>query len=526
LGKERVGGGELLLSVVGGLQGFLEERAKAEAVDYTVDQLRDRLCTDEFAKYAVQTCQLLKSDQLNLDEATLVRLKQALLADLGQLAARVVSQLPPTKDPRQLALRLFAQSGVETAMDLSFGRVPLHEISSTWASKDQSAYTNAKLDLQCSMLETRMPSACWVLLVPELGKTAVELKPELKPEDIAAVIERAAQGFCATYGAEKQKENGSCLLGEKSQLEDLNSDGSSDMRSLVAASLRFVQLATQADKLAKGGTPFSEIVTRMLPDVAVAFDAWNVALQKALSKSPDDDKNTRATVAFVLRASSAAASRNYPMLLAVLAEAFEPGQPLAEVKLPPNVMTSLGFAARLAAAQKSEDAKKVFEEEAAPLGSYKVKYGRGSVTITINAFVGPFVGTGWQHQVKVPNSDSHVGFVTRPLSAPIGVDFTLMSARHAHFGVMLAVVDPFAVATVSSDAKAEDFDWGALLTPGAMARLGIGGSPFTVLGGFTWQPLARSAETCAQNGVSVPCWKGALQVGGAIAVDVPLAVLR
>ena len=231
LGKERVGGGELLLSVVGALQGFFEERAKAEAVDYTVDQLRDRLCTDEFAKYAVQTCQLLKSEQLNLDEATLVRLKQALLADLGQLAARVVAQLPPTNDPRQRALRLFAQSGVETAVDFSLGRIPLHEIPSTWASKDQSAYATAKLDLQCSMIEKRMPSACWVLLVPELGKTAVELEPEPKPEDIAAVIERAAQGFCATYGAEKQKENGSCLLGEKSQLEDLNSDASSDMSS-------------------------------------------------------------------------------------------------------------------------------------------------------------------------------------------------------------------------------------------------------------------------------------------------------
>jgi len=526
LAKERVGE-ELLLSVVGGLQGFLEDRAKAEALNYTLDQLKGRLCTDKFSKYLVQTCKLLGASDLNLDEATLVRLKQALLADLDQLPATLVAQLPPPKDPDQQALRCFGQSGAEAALDMSQGKIGLSQIPATWADKDRAAYKDAKMSLNCSMLDLSNPmtSGCWVLLLPELGRAAVALKPAPTPAGVAAVVEAAAQGFCSAYGAPKQTEGGSCLLGAStpSPLEKLNSSESVSIKALVLASLRFVQLAKQADSLANQGTPLSEVVKRFLPDIATAFDGWNGALQQLLPTLSKVEKNTLDVTAFVLHASGAVASRDYPTLLAAVAEAFEPGKLLESVKLPPAVMESLGFAARLAAAQKPEDAKKVFEEEAAPLGSYKIKYDREKDTIAINAFVGPFLGKGWQYNT---GDATHSGLVARPLSAPIGVDFTLASWKYAHLGLMVTAIDPFAVGTVDSDAKAEDFDWGALLTPGAVVRVGIGGSPFTVLGGIIGQPLARAKDTCVQNGSSVPCWKGAFQVGGAIAVDVPLLILR
>jgi len=225
-----------------------------------------------------------------------------------------------------------------------------------------------------------------------------------------------------------------------------------------------------------------------------------------------------------LRANAAAVARDYPELLAVIAEAFDPGEPLEAVKLPREVMASLGFAARLAAAKKPEDARKVFEEEAAPLGTYKLKYDRESATIAINAFVGPFAGYGKQYAVE---DETDSGFVARPLSAPLGVDFTLPSGKWCHFGLMVSVIDPFGPGTIDENAEAEEFDWGAVLTPGAFLRVGIGGSPFTVLAGIVGQPLARSSSTCTtSDGTSTPCWKGALQVGGAIAVDVPLLILH
>jgi hypothetical protein len=180
--------------------------------------------------------------------------------------------------------------------------------------------------------------------------------------------------------------------------------------------------------------------------------------------------------------------------------------------------------ARLAAAKTSDDAKKVFEDEAAPLGSYKVKYDREGVTVAVNAFVGPFAGYGGNFQRR---NEDKAGFVTRPLSAPVGVDFTFLSWKYNHLGLMAAIIDPFAIGTVTSDSKAADFDWGAMLTPGLFARWGVGGSPFTLLGGIVYQPLARSSDTCTpEMGTAGPCWKGALQVGGAVAVDIPLLVLH
>jgi hypothetical protein len=91
---------------------------------------------------------------------------------------------------------------------------------------------------------------------------------------------------------------------------------------------------------------------------------------------------------------------------------------------------------------------------------------------------------------------------------------------------MLTFIDPFAVGTIGSDAKAADFDWGAVLTPGGLVRVGIGGSPFSAIVAVTGQPLARSKDTCGSGTETGPCWKGAWQVGGALAVDVPILMLH
>ncbi len=539
LGQARETGGQaVIFAAVGGLQSFLEERAKAEALDYTVDQLKGRLCTPDYSKYLVTSCQLLSAEDLTLDEATLVRLKQALLADLNQLPKLLVAALPPTTDANQLTIRIFGQSGAESILDLAQGRIGVGELPASWADKDAQAYRTANFTLSCSMtdLSKPMPLGCWVLLLPELGRAAAALRPAPTAEGIARVIEAAAQPFCQKYGAPAQANDGACLLGVGTesplahieQLDKVKAAATKlindSMRALVLASLRFGQLAKQIEKLVEQGTPLSEVMARELPDLADAFDAWNAALAGALPKVASADKQSLATISVVLHASGAVAARDYSALLATVAAALEPGQPLAALKLPPKVMASLGFAARLASAKKPEDAKKVFEEEAAPLGTYKVKYDRETWTLAINAFVGPFVGHGAWHGANTGKDKS--GFVTRPLSAPIGLDLTFLSWKSVHIGAMATFIDPFAVGTIGSDAKAEDFDWGAMLTPGGLVRVGVGRSPFTLIGAVTGQPLAHSKDTCGLGTSAGPCWKGAWQVGGAIAIDVPLLLLH
>ena len=531
LGKQReVAGEELLFAVVGGLQSFLAERAKAEALSYSVDQLKYRLCTEDYQKYLAKTCELLDAKDLSLDEPTLVRLRTALLEDLDRLPGTMIASLPPTTDPNLVALRLFAQGGGESTLSLARGRSGLVEFPATWAEKNRAAAQANQLGTNCSLLapSTTMSAGCWSLLLPELGAAVVKREPNADfASDLAAVIEAAAGPFCAAYGPPDQKLGGTCLLGPAgtpSLLKDAASQARKSTKVLIVASLRFVELGKLAKKLREQGTPSHEIAVRLLPELPLAIEAWRAALEEV---SPDAaGQRAFATSVFVLQASNAAVIKDYPGLLALVSDALGAGKPLEGLQLPRHVRASLGFAARLAAAKKPEDAKKVFEEEAAPLGSYKVKYDREIVTIAINAFVGPFVGNGWQYHVKQGENDTASGFVARPLSAPLGVDFTLASWRREHLGAMVTLIDPFAVGTVDSDGKAEDFEWGALLTPGAMVRWGVGGSPFTVLAGLTYQPLARSKDDCAVGTSSEPCWKGALQVGGGVAVDVPLFILR
>ncbi|HEX6765665.1 MAG TPA: hypothetical protein VF103_09315, partial [Polyangiaceae bacterium] len=90
-------GPELLLVAIGGLQSFLEERAKAEALDYAIEQLEGRLCNDRYRTYLAATCKLLEGSDVNLDQATLVRLQKAVVKDLARLPKSLIRSLPPSE---------------------------------------------------------------------------------------------------------------------------------------------------------------------------------------------------------------------------------------------------------------------------------------------------------------------------------------------------------------------------------------------------------------------------------------------
>jgi hypothetical protein len=87
------------------------------------------------------------------------------------------------------------------------------------------------------------------------------------------------------------------------------------------------------------------------------------------------------------------------------------------------------------------------------------------------------------------------------------------------FGVV--ALDPLALASVDTEGDSPDAEWRTALTPGAYLRLGLFHSPTTLLALGTYQPFNQRQDDCTQN-----CWRGAWQVGGALAVDVPLFTLK
>ncbi|MFO0570970.1 MAG: hypothetical protein U0263_35375 [Polyangiaceae bacterium] len=478
------------------------DRAKSEATTYAVEELGARLCAKEDTKknsaqenflrsLFPTSCGVLQAKGFELTESSLLRLRKALVADLTLMPGRLLDEwkaLNKSLSPEQLAGWVLARSAADVAALVVLGRLAVPEIPRKWAEETEKQYLKLaeQQRLQCSLKNDKFAPACAGLLAPELSVAVLDVAqgPSQTPEQIAAAIERAAQKFCKVYGPPADRENGACLLVPEYQ------KWRDTFTQLAKAGERLIKLRQVVDKLTSEGTPPAEIARRVLPDVAAALDG-------IVDLLPGTAQKAAKVTTMALHAAAATLDRDYAQAISILLESTSDQQELAGIQLPAPAVRALEFAARLATAKDRDDAKKAIEDEALPLGSYKVKYDRSEVTIAVNAFVGAFAG--YQTQFR-RHDDGKAGFAARPLSAPLGVDFTLMSSKYWHFGVLAAVIDPFAAGTVDDTGKAQELDWGALLTPGVHFRVGVGGSPFTLLGGVTWQPLTRSPDDCETSG--------------------------
>jgi hypothetical protein len=521
----------LAVNAIAGLQDFLLERAKAEASAYAVNELGARLCAkaDETKNTEQQnfvrslfasTCAVVQGDGFEVNEAALRRLRRALVDDLTLLPGKVLDQYQLTNgaklSPEQHAGLLLARSLIEVAVGVIEGERSLSEMGKTWRDDARQRYQrlNPAQQLRCSLKGQPLAAWCVGLLVPDLcvAVSDVAKGPSQTPEQIAAALERAAVSYCKTYAPEADRENGACLLVPEYQQQR------AQLEALARAAHRLVELERVAQALSQSATPPSEVAAKVLPDLALALDGL-------VEHLPEHARASTEVAAMALRASAAMVARDYVGATASFVRTAGESPTLGNLNIPDGVVRSLEFGARLAGAKTSDEAKAAIEEEALPLGSYKIKYDRSEWTIAINAYVGTFVGKQWQ--LDQQDGAGKDGFAARPLSAPLGLDFSAPSSKAAHLGLLLALVDPFAAGTVDKSGEAQDFDWGALLNPGLFARLGIGGSPFTLLAGVGWQPLTRSPDDCPRaDGSTAPCWKGAVQLGLALSVDVPLLQLK
>lgn len=527
----QLSGGALALNVIAGLQEFLLDRAKAEASTYAVDELGARLCakadetknTDDqnfVRSLFVSTCAVVQGGDFEINEAMLRRLRRALLDDLTLLPGKLLDhyQLRHARDlsPDQLAGLLLARSLIEVVVAVIEGERSVSEMSELWRDETRERYQKLEADqqLRCSLKAQPFAAWCVGLLVPHLSVAVSDVAsgPRQTPEQIAAAVERAAVRYCEIYAPDVDRAHGACLLAPEYQQHR------AQLEALARAAHRLVELERVAEALRQSSAPPSEIAAKVLPELALALDAL-------VEHLPEQTRASAGVAIMALRASAAMVARDYVGATASFVRTAGTSHTLGNSKVPAGVVRSLEFGARLASAKTSDEAKAAIEEEALPLGSYKVKYDRSDWTISVNAHVGTFIGAQWQFQQQPGEGED--GIAARPLSAPLGLDFSAPSSKAAHFGLLLALVDPFAAGTVDKSGDAQDLDWGALLNPGLYARVGIGGSPFTLLGGVGWQPLTRSPDDCPRaSGGPVPCWKGAAQLGLALAVDVPLLRLR
>ncbi len=172
----------------------------------------------------------------------------------------------------------------------------------------------------------------------------------------------------------------------------------------------------------------------------------------------------------------------------------------------PAFKKGLLFVCDLAEAKTADDVRKVFEDYAAPRGTYRAKYGGGKVLVTFNGYVGVFFAP------RVPLIRATTGYKAsdqswiQPLAAPVGLDPDVPHPRSGQPHRPLLSAHRPAGATHHGQRR----DHGAGLLRRAHARrLLPGGHPevaIVFMAGARVQPLLKSPDTCG----NARCWQAPL----------------
>jgi hypothetical protein len=371
--------------------------------------------------------------------------------------------------------------------------------------------------LACDLTTGRVTPPCVLGLLIEIGREgAAQYEANPKP-DAGVWLDKSIRSYCARYSTQKDL---ACLVKP--------ADPGSYLKNWHAHLERFQRTVKQLAELQaainaarKSGAMPGEIAKRALPDIARTLDGgldlWLEVLKE--KDGGDADKLARLArarkilgIAIAVFNDDAVALRDAMLAL------------IAEVKLSDKLRRPLLFAAALASADDREEAKSVIEEAAAPLGSYRSKYRSSNPTHwAVNAYVGPFLTFGQKHrnvlgdpEVEEPSSK------LTGLSSLVGIDWTATRSEKAHLGFGVTVIDPLAFTASEAEGEGLKRNVGALFTPGAYFRVGLLGSPFTLVGSYVLQPGLQSEQVCG----TAPCWKGSRRFGASLAIDIPVFVVK
>jgi hypothetical protein len=563
----------LLTSVVGGLGEFLKDRAKQELVAYAVEVFGKQVCLSDPEKNPIRRLLTPKGGEFVFERSCVVafpsadeeldygavadgRFQQAFVAELQTLPMVSVGILLDALSLRD------GQKRVLTA----FGQVAIGELSplfdgGTFDAEGLLRRIDAKVEtrlgppsLACDV-KKKFGAECAALLALRLS-AAVEkaVAGGSSVLDEVQLIEDAGGRFCKSYGDGKASLaclgiNDSILDAAKHSLAGMTPGEITlllqrrlaisidapelgvDLLALITKYRDGYQAFKRAAKAGDATSRRKEVLEGLRavlpPTLQFARRELRCVDEHGEAKKADGacDAAQRAALDVLehgLDATLALGDRDVPGVGLALKAIF--AVPAVRAALGDRGTRAIDFVLDLGTVKNADDAKKVFESAAEPLGSYRVKYDAGTV-IAINGFVGPRLGgTALLHRsssTSIKQRDA-VSFDALPLTGPVGLDFSFRGDRQ-HVGFMITAIDPLGMVTIE---KGEDtrIDWGAVLTPGIMARWGIQRSPLVLYGNFQWQPLKRpELENVA--GEEILGYDGAITFGGGLAVDIPIFIL-
>lgn len=178
-----------------------------------------------------------------------------------------------------------------------------------------------------------------------------------------------------------------------------------------------------------------------------------------------------------------------------------------------NFVTDIVYASK-----NDTDVKKIIENYAMPVASYRIKRLHRS-SWDVNAFPGIYLG----YEFSESNSLNY------GITAPIGISYSRKNKYSEDFNthsssssLFLSVIDigaPFSYRFTHDEAEGlpEDIKWEQVFSPGLFYILGINNTPLSVSAGVQFTPLLRKIDTN-----NILDTKNVVRASLAILVDIPL----
>jgi hypothetical protein len=533
-GKEHAGtaAASAGVSAIQGLGDFLVARAEDELVLYGVEQVGLNLCSDAtVARLFKESCTELRPADctekpetdcsVDAEAITSGRFQAAFRRDIRQLPVSIVdiSGVDPTH-------KLYLRSLSRAAADVMLGSSPQHfaALALSYLKEEASAVGGF---VPCN-LDALTPT-CGAALVLTAAVSALEVvvsSPDASRDggiSFETWLNRTAVAYCRDFANAPQEGNIECISGSRIYANVLDVS-----EAWLQSYTTVLQALHSFEQLAQGGKPTPEEVMAFAEHLATGIETTALAsfklagcLKAGAACDPDSVELPKEwkTAASATRFSGALAAavmgRDVPGALRAARGLIA----LAQFENKARVLRAVDFGVALSLSKNREESKAVIEALADPIASYRAKYGMQSGTrITLNGFVGAIAS--FQRTLKTNSKKRRGAF---RFGAPVGIDITqsALSGSSFHGGLGIIGLDPLALASVDTEGESPDADWRTALTPGAYLRLGLFHSPITLLALGTYQPFNERREDCASD-----CWRGAWQVGGALAVDIPIITLK
>lgn len=476
---------------------YAKTTAEQQVIDYVFDKVLTSTCTQvvferktgaatvvvRIADLLVKTCTTKPTDAL-----TLQSLVGAVKDDVYHLPAKVAevigSQLTFTAEQEIVIAAAAAM------YQLARGESPINLFE-----KARQYALDKHLTCDLSVVDLK----CVALLALSVGDSVAHgYKNSLNPIN-TDIVEKGAQDFCAKFATPTPPDLRTCLtnpvFADATVLEQ--------MRQLVVA------MSAVAIALAHGNNEGRGLAELAIRDVIQKFEDLILKHLSAKQKNDVDAAVVVLDAATHLVTRDAAALRQdaAKLIRYVSAKLSDKEREVSEV-----VVAGVSLVAVIVASPSDVDVGAMVKTMFAPKGTYKIKYGREKTTISLNTLVGPSIAYQWH-----PGNGTNTDDAAYRFSIPIGIDVALPGdSVYLAFGVNIA--DALGNAVVdknNSISKASSY-----LYPGAYLRLGLFGSPFSIVttGGF--RPGIAGAMDCTKQ-----C-DGAWEAGLSLAVDVPLLILR